>query len=235
MLAALDKRASADIISALREKGFEPVLMPPAPQLSTGVSSHTDMLLFIGFGRLFCHASYYKANAELILRICRRAGLELTLSDERWAKKYPSDVLFNACLSGDKLICNKKTVSRLILQAATELGYSIVDVPQGYTKCSVCTVSENAIITADKAIAVACRAQEIDVLEICEGHVSLPPYNFGFIGGASGSYGDNVYFCGSLDAHPCAREIRNFCEKHGKNTICLSDKELFDVGSLLFI
>ena len=112
MLVAVDHRASADIIAALREKAFEPMLMPPAPELSAGVSSHTDMLMFVGFGRLFCHVSYYEANKALISRICDESGLELTLSNENWSDKYPADVLFNACLLGNRLICNKKTVNK---------------------------------------------------------------------------------------------------------------------------
>ena len=235
MLVAVDQRARADIVSALREKGFEPILMPPAPELAIGVSSHTDMLLFVGFGRLFCHASYYVSNKELIDRICKEGGLELTLSSECFTDKYPSDVLFNACLLKDFVICNKKTVSSLILASAKDNGYTIIDVPQGYTKCSVCIASDGAILTADTAIAKACKAHNIDVLEIHEGYVSLPPYNFGFIGGASGTYGNEVYFCGNIDLHPDAKQIKEFIQKHGKTAVCLSQSQLQDVGSLFFI
>ena len=107
--------------------------------------------------------------------------------------------------------------------------------PQGYTKCSVCVVSDNAIITADRAIATACAAVGIDVLTVSEGHISLPPYNFGFIGGASCACGDNVYFCGSLDTHPDGESIKEFCKNHGKLAVSLSDGELQDVGSLFFV
>lgn len=234
MLVLVDERVSAEMLSALRQKGFEPILLPPAPGLQTGVSSHADMLLFMGFGRLFCHASYYEDNKKLISRICDEAGLELALSDEKWTKEYPSDVLFNACLLRNRLICNKKTVSSLILSAAQENGCEIINVPQGYTKCSICPVSDTAIITADKAIAKTCQNCGFDVLLISEGHVSLPPYDFGFIGGAGGISCDTVYFCGNVDLHPDAHIIKEFCQKHGKTVVSLSNGELFDVGSLFF-
>ena len=112
---------------------------------------------------------------------------------------------------------------------------NVIHTNQGYTKCSVAVVSENAVITADKSIGSACRSFGIDVLTVCEGHVSLPPYDYGFIGGASGIKDDNVYFCGSLDRHPDGERIKEFSEKHGKAAISLSDGGLQDVGTLFFI
>lgn len=235
MFVITDQRIGVDSIAALEKYGFAPILLPPADYLSAPVASHTDMLIFMGFGRIFCHKRYYESNFALIDRIAALSSLELTLSDEPTDKKYPLDVLFNACLVGKMLICNEKTVSKLILEAARAQNYEIIHVPQGYTKCSVTVVSDNAVITADKAIATACRGAKIDVWEVSEGHISLPPYDFGFIGGASGVCGDNVYFSGSLDSHPDGERIKKFCEKHNKTAISLTDDGLQDVGSLFFI
>ncbi len=235
MYALVDRRMGDASLSALRECGFEPILMPPAEYLADSVASHTDMLLFIGFGRLFCHAIYYKKNKELIDRIVSLSGLELMLSNEKTGEKYPFDVLFNACLLGKRLICNKKTVSKLILDAACEHGCEIIDVPQGYAKCSICPVGENTIITADKAIAETCKVSGIDVLHISEGHISLPPYDYGFIGGASGLCNNTVYFCGSLDLHPDGERIKKFCTENGAKFVSLSNERLQDVGTIFFI
>ena len=235
MKALIDCRADSSLLLSLKEHGFESILMSPAHYIQTGVASHTDMLIFIGFERLFCHSLYYKSNKELIDFIARHASLTITVSEEYTAESYPHDVLFNACIVGKKLICNKKTVSKLILCAAIENNYEIIDVPQGYTKCSICVVSNKAIITADRSIAHACNSADIDVLTVSEGHISLPPYKFGFIGGASGYYGDKIYFCGSIHTHPDAHEIIVFCEKYKKNVISLSDSALCDVGTIFFI
>ena len=235
MYVITDNRIDNSSLRTLQKEGFEPILLPPASYLQAGVASHTDMLIFIGFGRIFCHKNYYESNRDLIEHIVKVSGFELTLSDEPTGAKYPLDVLFNACLVGNKLICNEKTASRLILEAAKSQNYEIINVPQGYTKCSVCVVSENAMITADKAIATACEAVCIDVLTVSEGHISLPPYDYGFIGGASGFCGNKVYFCGSLDTHSDGDAIKSFCKKHKKNSVSLSDGELQDVGSLFFI
>ena len=235
MLVVTDKRINRDSLSALVDQGFEPVMLDPAEYLSEPVSGHTDMLIFIGFGSLFCHSRYYGLNKSVIDRISDASRSKITLSDEATGDKYPLDVLFNGCVIGNRLVCNEKTISNHILDAARGYGYEIIGVPQGYAKCSICTVSDNAIITADKSIAAACASRGIDVLNIAEGHISLPPYSYGFVGGASGAFGDKVYFCGSLDRHPDGETIKEFCRKHKKTAVSLSNGDLQDAGSLFFI
>ena len=232
ILSSKAPKKCADKLSAL---GYRVLALPPFERLGAPVDTHADMLLFFGFGRLFCHEKYYGVNAELIELICKKTGLRVAVSNEHTDTKYPFDVLFNACTVGDKLICNEKTVSKLILTAALQSGYKIINVPQGYTKCSVCVVSDNAIITADNAIAKACTQNGIDVLCVREGYVSLPPYEYGFIGGTSGATDDKVFFCGSLDTHPDCESILTFCKKHNKKAISLSAGKLQDIGSILFI
>ena len=235
MIALVDERINDSSLLNLKKIGAEPFLMPPAQFLQKGVASHPDMLVFVGFGKLFCHKTYYEANKFLIDEIISASRLELILSNEKISEKYPHDVKFNAAIVGNTLICNKKNVSQLILAEADKNNYPIINVPQGYTKCSTCVVSDNAIITADRPIYDACIAHGIDALLIDEGNIDLPGYDYGFIGGASGIFDDSVYFCGDISKHPNGKEIIEFCQEHGKTAISLSDQRLFDIGTILFI
>lgn len=235
MIALIDRRIDNASLLSLQNTGAELFLMPPADYLQGGVASHPDMLVFCGFGKLFCHERYYAENKKLIDSITKKADLMLVPSNEPTAEDYPYDVLFNAALVGNKLICNEKTVSRLILCEAESFGCEIIHVPQGYTKCSTCIVSDNAIITADAPIFEACQGAGIDSLLISAGHIFLPDYDYGFIGGASGALFDKVYFCGNIDLHPDGERIKEFCKRYGKNAISLSSNKLFDIGTILFI
>ena len=105
MYAVTDERIGESSLTRLINEGFSPILMPPATYLQPAVSAHTDMLIFIGFDRLFCHRRYFESNRELIDKLCRISGKALALSDEPTGEKYPIDVLFNACIVGEKLIC----------------------------------------------------------------------------------------------------------------------------------
>ncbi len=235
MYALVDHRISDASLRSLKAYGHTPILMPSAEYLSNAVSSHTDMLLFIGFERLFCHAHYYEKNKKLIDELILISNLKLILSTEFTNDKYPYDVLFNACVVGRRLICNEKTVSKLIIEAAHEGNYEIINVPQGYTKCSICPISDNSIITSDKKISERCVHYGLNVLLISEGNISLPPFDHGFIGGASGYYNKTIYFCGSLDTHPDGEKIKSFCIQNGAKAIELTNCKLQDIGTIFFI
>lgn len=235
MYVITDSRISTGSLEHLKNYGFQAITLPAFECLAEPVASHTDMLIFFGFGKLFCHKKYYSANVELIDRLSAISDTKVVTSIEPIYPIYPQDVLFNACIIGDKLICNTGTVSRHILQNAEEHGYNIIDVSQGYTKCSIFPVSDNAIITSDRIISERCQNAGIDVLLIPSGNISLPGYGYGFIGGVGGVYGNQAYFCGSLQAHPNGAQISEFCNKHNRIAVSLSDNILQDVGSLFFI
>ncbi len=224
--------ASKEFLSGF---GFTPFSLQEAKYLDFPLSSHPDMLMFMGFDTLFCHEKYYRENTERIDRILKLTKYSLCVTDEYTDNTYPHDVLFNAALVGKYLICNTRHVSEKILEAAGFAGKEIIHVPQGYTKCSVCKISENALITSDVSVYKAVLQRGIEALLISAGSIELEGFEYGFIGGTSGQYGDKVFFCGDISLHPDYASIKSFCEKHGKATVSLSKKPLRDTGSIFFI
>jgi len=119
------------------------------------------------------------------------------------------------------------------------LGLTPCHVNQGYTKCSVLPIGNHALITSDASIATAAKACEIDVLQICESHISLSGYDYGFIGGCA-SFAprgemNTVFFCGDLSTHPDAKKIECFCTTHNLSIVNLSDSSLCDIGTIFMI
>ena len=154
--------------------------------------------------------------------------IEAKLSD-----KYPGDVLLNVASLGNTLILNPNTCAKEILDYATERNMNIIKVKQGYTKCSTLVVNNHAIITEDEGIykAVLESSLNIDALLIKKGYVSLPGYDYGFIGGASVAIDKNVFFFGAIQKHPDYDKIKLFIDSQGKQIIQLSnDKPLLDIG-----
>ena len=218
----------------LTELGFEPIIMPACHRLQKGVSSHPDMLVFFIDDKFLCTREDYNEAKSVFSRI-EALGYSPILCDEIHREDYPNDVIFNALMLGDVVMGLSESMSLTLKQTLAECGKKIINVKQGYTKCSVAKISERAIITSDKGISKAAISNGIDVLTISEGHVILEGYNTGFIGGACGVFGDTVYFCGDLSLHPDADKIEDFCKKHKKSCVSLSNEPLFDVGSLFFI
>ena len=226
----LDIRTPTAAITQLTSLGFEPILLPPFPALAEPVAAHPDMLIFLG-RKIYCHAAYLPLARRELELIAEAAGLELEPTDEPIGDEYPRDVLFNAFSAGESLVGRVDSISAK-LKADFE---SLINVRQGYAKCSTCAVSERAFITADEAIKKALLAQGFEVLKISPDGVELTGYDCGFIGGASGTDGEHVYFCGSIDRHPDGEAIKTFCASHGRPAVSLSDEPLYDVGTMFFI
>ena len=226
MRAYLSQNTDKKIIDALKQEGFEVTLLAPFSALENPVDTHADMLLLVVDDTIFVH-KYYEIDLD---------GFEKIIKiDEPISNKYPNDVLLNIAIVGKNAFCNTKFASKTVLQYLEENNFSIHHVAQGYSHCSTCIVSDNAIISADKGIVEAAKIVGIDALLISSGHISLPPYEYGFIGGVSGSNGDKIYFCGALNHHPDGEKIRNFTLKHKKIIVELTDSPLTDIGGIMFI
>jgi len=235
MLAIADERISNDCKSALKQFGYSVLTLPSFPLLSKPVSSHPDMLIFIINNTIITHKLYYDIAKTQIDKISKAANLKLILSYEKVSCVYPDDVLFNGALVGNRLIGNLNFLSMHIKEQAKRSGIELIHTNQGYAKCSLCPVSDNAIITADNSVFEAAQKNGIDVLKITEGYIELKGYNYGFIGGAAGVDRENVYFCGHLENHPNGKEINAFLKKYNKKAVSLSKEKLYDFGTVMLI
>lgn len=220
-----DCRISEQAKSTLVRFGHTVIPCPPHPVLDSAIASHPDMLLFPVRSGIFVHASYAGALA---------APLPLIPVVTKLEKLYPHDVPLNAAPVGQYLVCRPDATAPKLLEYAQKNGMTVLPVRQGYAKCNVCIVSDRAAITEDASIAHALNGVGLDVLVISPGHVTLPGYAYGFIGGASGNDGQHIFFCGDLSLHPDGKRIEAFCRAHQKNPISLASHALTDVGSLLF-
>jgi hypothetical protein len=146
---------------------------------------------------------------------------------------YPHDILFNAACTGKYFIHNLKYTAPELLRRAEELCMHFVDVKQGYSRCSTVVVDEDSIITYDRGLGKACLKAGMDVLLVSPGHVLLPGYDTGFIGGTSGRIGDTVYFNGDLSEHPDFDSIVGFIEERGLRATWFEDWPLTDIGSII--
>ncbi len=225
MLVFTDCRLDPRAAQTLRELGHAPIPCPQHLTLDTPVSSHPDLLLFITDTSILTHADYVRALDS---------ALPLVSIPEQLGAKYPHDVLLDAALVGKHLVCRPDATSAAVLAFAQEKGATLLPVRQGYAKCNLCIVCEDAVITEDPSMEKALASVGVDVLRIEPGHVRLPGYPYGFIGGASGCDGDRVFFCGDLSLHPDGARMDAFCRSHGKQPVSLCAGELCDIGSLLF-
>ena len=208
----------------------EILCLPNSKKLPVQTAYHADMrLLHIGDGQLAIDCSIPPQQREKLWQI----GYVITFLQEL-GERYPQDTALNIALVGEHALFNPQTVPHPLQQLLCQK-YQPVPVRQGYTRCSTAILGPQAIITADTGIAAAAAKVGISVLHIRPGHILLPGYDYGFIGGCVGRVGDTLYSTGSLDRHPDGQAMRAFIRAQQLKLVQLTDGPLRDIGGMIWL
>lgn len=222
-------KLSENAADYLKNAGVEVLSFPDNPNIDKRVAHHSDLSFFFDGNDTLFIANEMSEYADLLKSYCQN----VVVIKKELEKEYPKDVLLNCVCVGKNFICNSETVSDEIFDKMKNSGYNIVDVKQGYTKCSVVPVSDNAIITDDESIYAECVKSGIDVLKVSKGSVILHGFDYGFIGGATGKISEReIIFNGDITKHPDYKEIDLFLKKYGIKAISFNGK-LEDIGSII--
>lgn len=232
-LLIVDSRITEKCERYLLKEGFSLIKLPPDKALGEAVASHPDTVMFYLDGELVTTADYCDC-APYVFSDIRELYPNVRISftaDERKAE-YPYDCIMNALVVGKRIFCKSDSVSEAVLELADRLGYEICHTRQGYPACSALAFGNN-VITADPGLARTMEAKGISVTIISPGGISLPPHEYGFIGGASGVIGNKIYFLGDLMTHPDGKLIYRVIEEAGYTPVSLSDEPLADLGGII--
>lgn len=191
-----------------------------------GVRCHIDtQITHLGGGR-FVVSPYLIGHYSKILPTAT-----LLAGESAGQGAYPDDAAYNVANTGKYIIHNFKYTDRKVLM---EISGERINVAQGYTKCAVCIIDENSVITEDEGIAQTLNRHNIDVLKISAGDVKLSGLDYGFLGGASGKLSENtICFTGDITAHRDYKAILEFCQRKNVKPISLCDGPLTDIGSII--
>ncbi len=219
----------------LENKGLNVLCVPENPDVDKRLSSHADLSVMHMGGNKIALAAYLKGS-DFAERL-RQIGFELNFSEVKQKPNYPFDAALNMCICGNNLIYNPETADLEIADILTKgKGINFVTSKQGYSKCSVCLVNENVIITSDAGIHKRAVAKGIESLKISPGFIDLDGFDYGFIGGASFKISDDILaFTGRLGTHPDKDIILNFLGLHNMKLVYITDYNIFDVGSIIQI
>ena len=214
----------------LRSLGYDPVALEPVAGLNRIVADHADTLI-CDLGGEF--VTSHETAGSLQLEAYRITGRLRTSSDCPYGD-YPTDVCFNALKVGDCLFGRLASLSDDIKHAAQELGLRLVNVKQGYARCSALPLGA-AAVTADRGMLEALRGEGIITLLIPAGKIALDGCEYGFIGGASffDEKRQRAVFFGSLPDE-YSDELKRFCSRLGVEVVELAGR-LTDVGGALVI
>ena len=228
----LGQRYRSILDAPLREHGFMPIYMPDNPYIDKRLAGHADLSVFKYAANKFLLAPHLKNTA--FSAALSELGAECSYSSISQSAQYPNDTQLNACCVGEYLFCAKGITDTSLLSACRNC--ERIYVKQGYCRCSICTVGNNAIICADAGIVSAAKEKDLECLHIVPGYIELEGFSYGFIGGASfaGSNGE-IYFTGRLEKHPNGDLIQKFINSHGFDMVFLTNNTIFDIGTCIII
>lgn len=219
------------LAKVLEGLGIKSIALPSNPHVDKRLSSHADLSVFHGGNNILFAADYLK-NTDFEEQL-KEFGFSIFYPKVNISSEYPFDCYFNACYMGKYSIACHKTAAYEIIEFIGNKS-QIISCNQGYSKCLVSVVDDNSIITSDRGIADLCRQQGIDVLEISSGGIDLDGFNYGFIGGSSFKLSQNVMaFTGTIDHLPDYDKIICFLGLKNVEHVVLTDRKIFDVGSIL--
>ena len=225
----VDYRISNEELFNLKKLNLNIVKCPKCHLVYDAINGHPDILInFIGPKHIVVHRDIEEGFLEYL----KLLGYNITLSKNSLENKYPKNIILNAVNFSNYFIHNIKYTDENLINAQTK--NKIINVNQGYSKCSCAILSNNALITSDNSIYEALKETDIDVLLIPPGDILLPGLDYGFIGGCCGLIDYNkLAFFGDLDFYYYGSEILNFLKKHHIEPVYLRHGKLIDRGSLL--
>ena len=216
----------------------------PTSMTYNSISSHPDIFFFQKDDALI-----YAPNApKRIIKELKKRKIKLIEGKKEVGKKYPETVPYNAVGIGNLLIHNLKHTDETILSSYE----NHINVNQGYTRCNLLALNENAFITSDVGIFNAVNRQQTtdnslypheslvetygrtSVLYIDPKQIKLEGQKNGFFPGCCGVWKNNLIVCGSTKNLKEKAELDKFLKDNNFNLIELYDGDLIDVGSIFF-
>lgn len=218
-----------EFCSRLRDYGFEIIESEKLNQLYSFESYHADMQCLKVNDTIFIQKDSIKLWDAL-----KRTEYKIVKTETSLNKKYPDNVGLNAVYIGNKLFCKSFSLDNSVKNYCDKNNIEIININQGYTKCSTAILGDT-FITSDKGIFDALNQNRVEGLLISSGHINLNGVDYGFIGGCTFESNGHVYFTGDISKHPDYKLIKEFCRKHNKEIVCLSENKLYDIGGFVVL
>ena len=227
----VDYRTAPEITASLKKLGIIVYKSCKVDTLDEVVCGHADMSIHhIGKNIFVCEPSTY----EYYKHIFQKQNINLIRGNSVLTSTYPHDAAYNVARIGSYAFHTSCYTDKVILNAFDKHNVTLLHTQQGYSKCNLCPITENAFITEDDSIYKVGTNHGFDILKIAKGYIQLPGYPYGFIGGAAGLIDKNILaVTGSLKQHPDYNKITAFCKKYHVSVYELTQKKPIDIGSIL--
>ena len=216
-------------IKELKKLNIECLSLNENSLLEDEINSHADILAFnFGNGQVLLNKGSI-GEEEL-----KKLGIMPVFYNGVISSPYPNDIPLNVAFTGNHIICNSDYTAKEITAFAKNNNIEIIRTKQGYSKCNLCIINDNAVITEDKGLACLLKKYQYSVLLISSGDIYLSDTHYGFLGGASCKISRNkMYFSGDLSCHRDYERIIEFLNLYNIEPVYNKSRKLTDFGGII--
>lgn len=233
----VDYKTSEKEVNRLMSFGLNLIPTDRVPSLYEAVDGHPDLQFFRINGKIIAQKDISEHQKELLHKL----GATVTLGNSSLSLPYPSNIPYNALLAPDLLMHRLDATDQVILEEVQELKKTreimLINVRQGYSRCSCAYVGKNAYITEDPVMAEKLLSLGKQVFYQKHSNVHLEGFDFGFIGGAVSLISiegeDLVLVSGSLDFYAYGKELKIFFSQKNIRYECICGGKLMDRGTMI--
>nr|WP_300005537.1 hypothetical protein [Tissierella sp.] len=222
---------SDEIYENLRSRDLRIIKTIPHEKLDSSIAYHPDIVIHpVNHKTLVIEPTVY----EYYMEEFKKTNLEIIKGEKILDFKYPDDIAYNVGRIGNFALHNLKYTDEVLTYYLKKEGIELIDIKQGYSKCSMSIVGLNEIITADRLIDKIVKKLGVESLLIEAGNIYLENQKYGFIGGCTGNMSNKeILISGNLDRHPDKENIEFFINKLNKRIIYLSKEAVSDIGTII--
>lgn len=199
------------------------------------ISSHVDIFSCRLNNNIVLEKSLYN-------NVLKYKTKDIYCGDSILKSKYPFDIPYNVCKIGKYVIHNFKYTDKKILDVIHKEKLEMININQGYSKCSIAVVDDNSAITTDIAIYNKLKENNIDVLLIKE-KLDIKLLNkekryssmSGFIGGCTAKIDNKFIIFGDIDKIDKEGKIKKFIKSKNIELVYFKNLDVIDYGGILAI
>lgn len=230
-IAIIDGRVDNEIVTNLEKLNISVIRTIECKEIDPNISYHPDMVIHpISYDTLLIAPNVYDYYRQMLLPL----GIKVIKGERKLEKKYPYDIAYNVGRLKGIAVHNFKYTDELLKFYLKKQNIELLNIHQGYSKCSLAIVDDISAITADKYMYNYLSKKGYQILLIKRGHIKLQGYDYGFIGGSSGNFSSKtILFSGELNSHPDYEEIISFIQSRNIKIKKLSKKPIIDIGTII--
>ena len=228
MLIIVDKKIPEEAKARLKHYG-ELLELETSGITYDAISGHPDIFITKALDKLIIAPN----SPDYIKEALYKHEIIFIEGEEPVGEKYPQSSKYNSVCTSTHLIHNFRNTDSVITRICEDL--DLIHVDQGYTRCNLIPLLNDAFISSDRGISKVLNRYGIENICIDAKGIELPGFSHGFFGGCCGIFDQKLFVIGKIDHLENAKEFREFITSKNIEIIELYNGNLFDGGSILFL